>query len=275
MEVKTTEHKTLVLSIGDVKRLLPDEKFEYKLYWNYDDRIDKKTLQECMPDEDNYKREDWTINYEDFVNDWKINIEDLIWEWNISYINEQLSEELNTLVKDKLKEKQVEYDDFEFDFCADELYTIDLWVDEILSKSPIVWNVVWHNNFDGFTEWEKAEDWEAIEQFLRLNKGFATKEQLEDACAEWIYTGSDLKINYKTSMFGFLEQIKAWGKDISWDNAVLHLSINGSGSPDFRIKGGQVEFGKKLESNYDYWDWSFDWHYWVEEVYWQPINNYF
>lgn len=275
MEVKTTEHKTLVLSMEDVKELLPDEKFEYELYWNYDDRIDKKTLQDCMPDEGNYKKEDGSINYEDFVWEWRANIEEKIWDWNISDIIDELYKELANKVEIKLRKEGIEYDDFEFDFMIDELYDIGLWVDEILSKSPIVWNVVWHNNFDGFTEWEKAEDWEAIEQFLRLNKDFATKEQLENACADCIYTGSDLKINYKTSMADFLEQIKAWGKDISWDYAVLHLSINGSGSPEFRIKGGQVEFGKKLESNYDYWDWSFDWHYWVEEVYGGAINNYF
>lgn len=273
METKTREHKTLVLSCNDVKKLLPDEKFEYNLYWDYRDTIDEKTFKECMPDEDGYKREDWSINYEEFVNDWRNYIEDEIRDWNISYITEEVDRELRELVENALRKKGVEYDDFEFEFYADELYTINLNVDEVLRKSPIVWNVVRHNNYDGFTEWEAEEDGQAIKEFLELNPWLAKKEDLESAVNDWMYTWSDLKVNYKTSMQEFLEALESGKKDISYTEAVLHLSINGSGSPAFTLWKWEVEFWKKMKTDFDYWDWSFDGGYGVEETYWCAFNS--
>lgn len=226
-----------------------------------------------MPDEDGYKREDWSINYEEFVNDWRNYIEDEIRDWNISYITEEVDRELRELVENALRKKGVEYDDFEFEFYADELYTINLNVDEVLRKSPIVWNVVRHNNYDGFTEWEAEEDGQAIKEFLELNPWLAKKEDLESAVNDWMYTWSDLKVNYKTSMQEFLEALESGKKDISYTEAVLHLSINGSGSPAFTLWKWEVEFWKKMKTDFDYWDWSFDGGYGVEETYWCAFNS--
>ena len=273
--MKKTELKKelLTLSVDDVKELLPNEKFEYKMYWNYDDEISDKTLKECMPEEKNYKSEDWTIDYESFINDWKANIEDTIWDLNISYITDDINNEMDDKVRKALKDKGIEYDYLEYDFYPDDLYSINLNLEEILKRSKIVWNVVRHNNFDWFTEEEKYEDWGAIEQFLRLNPWLSTKEDLENACSEWIYSGSDLKVNFKSSMLDFLDTIKRWEIDLWGTDAVLHLSINGSWSPDFKLKEWVVKFGKKLESDFDYWDWWFDWHYWIREVYGCTMNE--
>lgn len=273
--MKKTELKKelLTLSMDDVKELLPNQKFEYELYWNYDDEIQETTFKKCMPEEKDYKDENWVINYENFINDWKVNIEDMIWDWNWEYIADNIREELTDNVKKALKDNGIEYDYLEFDFNPDELYSIDLNLDEILNRSKIVWNVVRHNNFDWFTEEEKAEDWNAIEQFLRLNPWLSTKEDLESACSDWIYSGSDLKVNFKSSMLDFLDTIKRGEIDLWGTDAVLHLSINGSGSPAFTLKEWVVKFGKKLESDFDYWDWGFDWHYWVYEVYGCTMNE--
>ena len=51
------EHKVLHLSADDVRELLPDEKFEYEMYWSYNDEISDKTFKEQMPDESKYKDE--------------------------------------------------------------------------------------------------------------------------------------------------------------------------------------------------------------------------
>jgi hypothetical protein len=61
-------------------------------------------------------------------------------------------------VKKALKDKGILYDELEFDFYPDEMYSINLNMDEILRRSTVIWNVVWHNNFDGFSEEEKFED---------------------------------------------------------------------------------------------------------------------
>lgn len=275
MEIKTREYKTLVLSFNEVRKLLPDEKFEYNLYWDYSDTIDEKTLKECMPKEYDYKKDDWSIDYKEFVNQWRNNIEEVIRDWNISYITEEISRELRELVAKALRKKEVEYDDFDFEFYADELYEINLNVDEVLSKSPIVWNVVRHNNYDGFLEWEVYEDDWAIKEVVKLFPDLVDRNDLERACCDWMYTGSDLKVNYKTSMQEFLEVIESGKKDISYSEAVLHLSINGSGSQAFTLWKWEVEFWKKLKTDCDYWDWSFDWWYGVEETYWCVMNNYF
>jgi hypothetical protein len=82
-----------------------------------------------------------------------------------------------------------------------------------------------------------------------------------------------LKVNIKSSMEDFFDILSKWKIDLGWMDAVLHLSINGSWSPDFKLKEWVVEFGKKLESNYDYWDWELDWHYWIREVYGCTMNE--
>lgn len=273
MKTEMKEHKVLHLSADDVRELLPDEKFEYEMYWSYNDEISDKTLKEQMPDESKYKDENWVVNYENFIYDWKTNLEDLVREWNIDYITDYINTELADKVKKALKDKGIEYDEMEFDFYPDEMYSINLNMDEILRRSTVIWNVVWRNNFDGFSEEEKYEDWGAIEQFLRLNPWLSTKEDLECACADGIYSWSDLKVNIKSSMEDFFDILSKWKIDLGGMDAVLHLSINGSWSPDFKLKEWVVEFGKKLESNYDYWDWELDWHYWIREVYGCTMNE--
>lgn len=273
MKTEMKEHKVLHLSADDVRELLPDDKFEYEMYRDYRDEIQEDTLKKCMPEEKDYKREDWTINYENFIYDWKTNLEDLVREWNIDYITEYINTELTDNVKKALKDKGVLYDELEFDFYPDDLYSINLNMDEIFRKSTVVWNVVWYNNYDGFTEWEKEEDWTAIAQFLRLNPWLSTKEDLESACSDCMYTGSDLKVNIKSSVEDFFDIIKSGKIDLWGMDAVLHLSINGSWSPDFKLKEWVVEFWKKLESDFDYWDWWRDWHYWIREVYGCTINK--
>jgi len=273
MKTEMKEHKVLHLSADDVRELLPNEKFEYEMYWSYDDEISEDTLKKYMPDKKDYKREDWTINYENFIYDWKINLEDLVREWNIDYITEYINTELTDNVKKALKDKGIEYDEMEFDFYPDEMYSINLNMDEILRRSTVVWNVVWYNNFDWFTEWEKAEDGGAIAQFLRLNPWLSTKEDLESACSDCIYTYSHLKVNIKSSMEDFFNIIKSGKIDLWGMDAVLHLSINGSWSPAFKLKEWVVELWKKLESDFDYRDWSWDWHYWIREVYGCTMNE--
>lgn len=273
MKIEEQVKKHLVLSSKDIDELLPWEDFKYDMFWNYDDEISEKTFKECMPDIDKFKNEDWTINYPAFADEWKINIEDKIWDWNWDYIREQIEYDLNDRVKNALKEKGIIYDSLEFDFYPDEIYSINLDLDYILSRSRIDWNVVWHSNYDWFTEWETEEDWEAIAQFLKLNPWISTKEDLESAVNDCMYTGSDLKVSYRHSMKDFLDIIWSWEKDISWDMAVLHLSINWSWSPAFQLWKWVVKFDKKLDSDFDYWTWDFDWHYWIVEVYWQVMND--
>ncbi len=267
------EKKVLHLNADDVKELLPDDKFQYEMYWSYNDEIQEDTLKKCMPEESKYKREDWTINYEDFIFDWKTNLEDLVREWNIDYISDYINTELTNNVKIALKDKGIVYDEMEFDFYPDDLYSINLNMDEIFRRSTVVWNVVWYNNYDGFTENEKAEDWEAIAQFLRLNPWLSTKEDLESACSDCMYTWSDLKVNIKSSVEDFFNIIQSGKIDLWGMDAVLHLSINGSWSPDFKLKEWVVEFWKKLESDFDYRDWWRDWHYWIREVYGCSMNE--
>lgn len=273
MKTEIKEKNVLHLTAEDVKELLPNEKFEYEMYWDYNDEIKEDTLKKYMPDEDKYKDENWVVNYENFINDWKTNIGNLVREWDIDYITDYINTELTDKVKNALEVKWILYDELEFDFYPEDLYSINLNMDEIFRMSTVVWNVVWYNNFDGFTENEKAEDWEAIAQFLRLNPWLSTKEDLESACSDWMYTWSNLKVNIKSSMLDFFDTIKRGEIDLWGMDAVLHLSINGSWSPAFTLKEWVVKFGKKLESDFDYWDWGFDWHYWVSEVYGCTMNK--
>lgn len=271
-EITTTKIR-LTLSPDDVYELLPDEEFKYVMYYNYDDEITQRTLSECMPEEHYYKDKDWKINYKQFAYAWKMAIEDMVRDWNINEITDFIHKELTDRVAEALSKKWVEYDVFEFDFYPDEIYSIDLDIDYILKRSKVYWNVIWFNNFDGFTEWETFDDDLAIKQFIALFPTIATQQQLELACNDWMYTGSDLKVNYKSNMLDFLNVIAEWKMDIGWASAVLHLSINGSWSPEFTLWEWVVEFGKTYWTQFDRRDWRLDWHhYWVHETYWWAIN---
>ena len=95
----------LTLSIDDVKELLPDDKFEYTMFWGYDDEICKGTLKECMPDESKYKNEDGFIEHHNFAQDWRTNLEDKIWEWNIDWITDEIDRSLREKVEEALEKK--------------------------------------------------------------------------------------------------------------------------------------------------------------------------
>lgn len=263
----------VTLSADDVKELLPDDKFEYQMYRDYRDEISKDTLKECMPDESKYKNEDGFIEHHNFAQDWRTNLENQIWEWNIDWITQQIDNELREKVEAALKKKWIEFDELDLDFYPDDLYSIDLDLDYILGRSRIDWNVVWHNNFDGFNENEVYEDDGAIKQIVKLFPDLVDKNDLERACCDWMYTGSDLKVSFRHSMKDFLDIIDKWFIDLSWTTAVLHLGINGSWSSDFTLGKWEVEFGKTYGSKYDYWDWQLDWKYGIVDVYGSVFNN--
>ena len=264
----------VTLSVDDVKELLPDDKFEYQMYRDYRDEIDIKTFKECMPDESKYKNEDGTIQHHNFVYDWKTNLENMVWEWNIDWITNQIENELRENIEKALEKKWIEFDELDLDFYHDDLYSVDLDLDYILSRSRIDWNVVRHSNFDWFTENEVYEDNWAIKQIVDLFPDLVDKNDLERACAEWIYEWSDLKVNFRSTMLDFLNVLETWKVDISWTQAVLHLSINGSWSPEFTLWKWTVELGKTYWTKYDRWDWQLDWKYGIVDVYWEPLNKF-
>ena len=271
-ETISYSQERVTLSIDDVKELLPDDTFEYQMYRDYSDVISKDMFKDYMPNEKDYKNEDGIINYHNFVQDWRMNLEERIWELNIDWITDELDRELRNKVKEALKEKWFLYDELEFDFCVGELYSIDLDFDFVLERSPIDWNLVRRNNFDWFAEWETYEDWQAIKQFIDLFPEMVKKEDLENACNEWIYDGSDLKVSFRHSMKDFLEIIGNWEKvDAGW-YAVLHLWVNGSWSPEFPIVWF-VDMTKTYWTAFDKWDWEFDWRYGITEVYGSVLNN--
>lgn len=271
-EITTTKIR-LTLSPDDVYELLPKEEFKYVMYYSYDDEITQRTLSECMPDESKYKNEDGTIEHHNFAQDWRTNLEDKVWEWNIDWITMQIENELRDKVEKALEKKWIEFDELDLDFYPDDLYSIDLDLDYILGRSRVDWNVVWRSNFDGFSEGETYEDDWAIKQIVKLFPDLVNKYDLERACRDWMYTGSDLKVNYKSSMLDFLNIIESGKMDISWASAVLHLSINGSWSPEFTLWKWVVEFGRTYWTKFDWRDWWLDWHhYWVHETYWWAIN---
>ena len=272
MKTETDTRIRLVFDSKDIEKLLPWEEFKYEQYWNYDDEIDMKTLKECMPDFDKYKL-DWEWKFHNFATDWRINIENKIREWNIDWITDEIEKDLRERVGKILKEKGIEYDELEFDFYPDEIYSINLDLDYVLKRSYVNWNVVWHTNFDGFNENEVYEDEWAIKQIVDLFPDLVDKNDLERACAEWIYDGSDLKISFRHSMRDFLDIIDRWFIDLSGTNAVLHLSVNGSWSPEFTLGKWEVKFWKTYWTEFDYWDWDFDWHYWIVDVYGQVMND--
>ena len=271
-EITTTKIR-LTLSADDVHELLPDEEFRYDMYYDYRDELSEKTFVECMPEEHYYKDEEWNINYKQFAHEWKLAIEDQVRDWNIDDITDEINKDLTDRVSKALAEKWIEYDVFEFDFYPDEIYSINLDIDYLLSRSKVYWNVIWFNNFDWFTEWETFEDDLAIKQFIALFPELATQQQLENACNDWMYTGSDLKVNYKSSMLDFLNILETGKMDISWASAVLHLYVNWSWSPEFTLWTWEVEFGKKYWSEFNRRDWWLDrWSYSVRETYWWAIN---
>lgn len=134
----TYKKQRLTLSVDDVKELLPDEKFHYEMYRDYRDEIDKDTFKECMPDRSKYKNEDGTIEHHNFAQDWRNNLEDKVREWNIDYITEDIDRDLTEKVKDALKKKWIEYDELELDFYPDDLYSIDLELDDVLDRKSVV-----------------------------------------------------------------------------------------------------------------------------------------
>lgn len=273
MKTETLNTIKLILSVEDVKKLLPDEKFEYTMFWDYRDEIDVKTLEECMPNGSDYKNEDWVINYWAFAQNWKVNLEDKIWDWNIDYITDEINRDLTDKVQRALRYENFDYDELEFDFYPDELYSVDLDMDYILSRSRINWNVVWYNNFDWFTENETYEDDLAIKQIVDLFPDLVDKNDLERACADWMYTGSDLKVSFKSSMLDFLKAIESWEKDLTNTKAILHLWINWSWSPEFTLGKWVAHFSKQYWTTFDRRDWEIDWHYWIVDVYGWVFND--
>lgn len=276
MEKTIIEKSKLILSVEDVKKLLPDEDFKYTMYWDYRDEIDQDMLEKCLPDLQNsiYKNEDWTYNYPMIVWEWKMNIENEIRERNIDMIIDEINRELHEKVQEKLKEQWVEYDYLEFDFYPDDLYSIDLDLDYVLKRSKVVRNVVRRNNYDWFYEGETYEDWEGLKELVDLYPELVTKEQLEYAVNDCMYTWSDLKINFRHNMKDFLDIIESWWLDISWCTAVLHLWINWSWSSDFELWKWKIEFDKQVwKTQYDRRDRQFDWRYWIQDVYWCIMND--
>lgn len=273
MKTEIIEKKKLTLSVKDVEELLPGEKFEYKMYWDYSDEIDQSMLEKHMPDIEKYKTENW-YDYASFVNDWKINLEDDIWDMNIDWITEEIDKELTEEVEKKLKEKWIKYDYLEFDFYPDEIYSIDLDLDYILKRSKVVWNVIRCNNYDGFWEGETYEDWEGLKELVDLYPELVKKEDLEKAVNDGMYTWSDLKVNFRHSMEDFFDILATWRVDLSGCTAVLHLWMNGSGSTEFELWKWCVELWKQAWSTeYDRWDWWFDWKYWIHDVYGCIMND--
>jgi len=279
MESYEKKLKILSLSMDDIVKMFPEHDFKWEMYWDYRDIMDQKTFEKCMPELSSYKNENGSYRYDEFVSDWECSIEEQIWDWNWSYVVDSIHSELREMVEEKLKEDGIEFDDFEFDFCLDELYEIDWGVKELLERSKVIWNLCRFNNFDGFTEWETEEDWQAIAQFLKLYPNACgdrekTKKELEHAVNECMYTGSDLKLNFKSSMWDFLRMLET-GKANACGSAVLHLGVNGSGSTEFDINCWEVELDKQVgDTVYDHWTWQMDWHYWVSDVYGGALNEY-
>lgn len=286
MKTEIIEKKNLILSIEDIKKLLPDEDFKYTMYRNYDDEIDQDTLIKAMPDFDfkmknqdwtdyyYYKNDDWSYNYPMIVWERKNNLENTIRERNIDYITDGIDRELREKVKEKLKEKGIEYDYFEFDFYPDDLYSIDLDLDYILKRSRVYRNVIRKNNYDWFYEGETYEDWEGLKELVDLYPELVTKEQLETAVNDGMYTWSDLKVNFCHNMKDFFDILESWWIDLTGCTAVLHLSINWSWSSDFELWKWRIEFDKQVwKTQYDRRDRWFDWRYWVRDVYGCTMNN--
>lgn len=265
----------VTLSADDVRELLPDERFHYEVYPLSRDEILKDTFNECMPSKPmkEYEKEDGSYDWAQFAQDWRTNLEDEVWGWNIDYITQDIDSYLTEKVKEALKEKWIEYDELEFDFYPDDLYSINLDLDYILEGSRIDWNAVWHSNYDGFMSWEVYEDDRAIKQIVTLFPDLVDKNDLEGVCCDWMYTGSDLKVSFRHSMKDFLDILDKWFIDLSWRIAVLHLGINGSWSSEFTLGKWEVEFAKAYGSEYDYWDWELDSRYGIVDVYGWVLNN--
>lgn len=277
MKTEILEKKHVIVEIDDIKRRFPDKDFSFEVFYSYDDEIPERTIRECMPDESKYKKYGVT-DFENFVNDWYFSVENRIMEYNREYVSESIDSELRELVKEKLKKEWIEYDSFDFDFYTDELYSIDYNVDWLLSRSFITRNILRLNNYDWFSENETYKDWNALKEFIDLNTKEwlkINKDELEKATHEGIYEGSDLKFNIKSNVKQFFDTLKTWKINISWLKAVLHLSINGSWSPEFELWEWEVTLWKTLKTVYDRWDWNIDnvW-YSVTDTYWCSINDF-
>lgn len=275
MKTRIDEKKVLILDQNDIVELLPDFDFKYTLYRDYRDEMSQDTFRKCMPDLEHFKDENGKYKWWEFVAVRECELENQIREWNRDSMTDDMNRELSENLKKALKEKGIMYDSFEFDedVYMDELFDIDLDLDYILKRSYVNWNVVWHNNFDWFNENEVYEDDWAIKQIVKLFPDLVDKNDLERACCDWMYAGSDLKVSFRHSMRDFLDIIGSWSIDLSWARAVLHLWINWSWSSDFILGKWKVEFGKTYDSKFDYWDWEFDWHYWIVDVYGQVMND--
>jgi hypothetical protein len=125
MESYEKKLKILSLSANDIAEMFPEHDFKWTMYWDYNDTMSQKTFEKCMPDLSEYKDENGNYRYQEFVSDWECNIEEQIWDWNWDYVADSIRSELREMVEKKLKEDGVKFDDFEFDFCPDELYDID------------------------------------------------------------------------------------------------------------------------------------------------------
>lgn len=276
IEEITYNKKVLTLSVDDVKELLPDEKFHYEMYWDYRDEISKEQFKKYMPSKPmkEYEKKDGSYDWSRFADDWRTNIEEDIREMSIGDITSDIDRDLTEMVKDALKKKWIEFDELELDFYPDDLFSIDLDVDYLLSRSKIDWNVIWINNYDWFNENEVYEDWTALKELVDLYPDLVDKNDLEKACAEWIYAGSDLKISFRHSMEDFLEILHSGEVDLSGTEAVLHNWINGSWSPEFTLGKWKICLGKQIgATEYDYWDWELDWKYGIVDVYGCVFNN--
>ena len=276
MKTRVDEKKILILDQNDIVELLPDFDFKYTLYRDYRDEMSQDTFRKCMPDLEHFKDENGKYKWWEFVAVRECELENQIRERNRDSMTDDMNRELRENLEKALKEKGIMYDNFEFDedVYMDELFDIDLDLDYILKRSYVNRNVVWCNNYDGFMENEKYEDWQALKEFVDLYPNSITKEELEKMCAEWIYDGSDLKISYKDNMRAFLDIIANGWIEIWYANAVLHLGVNGSGSPDFEIRDLSIKFDEQVwKTPFDSWTWQFDWHYWIVDVYGQVMND--
>lgn len=291
MELTDKTVKVLKVQTSDIVNALKNsgEKLEWDMYWDYSDEINEKTFIECFIG-DKYEKSYYDLRDKEhytpkeLADEIRTRLSDRIWDWNIEFISDDVRNRSLEIFKDYLrKEKEekgliyqeIDYDDV--DRCEiEECRNINLDMDYILGRSYVVWNLEWFSNYDGIDENEKYEDGQCIKDLVDNFKRI-DKEKLEQAAAEWIYSGSDLKYNYKSSMLDLLKIIEKWGMEPRGD-AVLHQWFNGSGSQEFEMPWEFVEFSKTPEwlcKGIDMWDIVLDKNnqYWVAETFGCIINK--
>lgn len=262
MKKETIENVVLILSADDVKELLPNEDFNWEMFWDYRDEIDINTLRECIPEEKKYKTASGKIEFNNFIEDWKINIEDKIIEWNWDYMLEDLENELKNKIKCALIEKKIEHDSFEFDFYVDDLYSINWNLNYILKRSSVNWNI-----YNKSYEFNNEEWYWDLDDFIKNFGSIMDRERMIKICEDAFY-GGYFTLSYKSSIDEFFNIISTWKINTYWDRAIIFDSVYWSGGIDEECNPYIINL----------WEWGWDWYidckwYTVRDVYWDIINR--